>query len=181
MEQIRIHGRGGQGSVTMAQMLAQAAFEGDKWSQGFPSYGVERRGAPIQAFARIDDVKITDRSQVDNPDFVIVQDSTLVGLVDVLDGRTDGGLVLVNTASTPEEVGLETNEKIVTIDATSIALDHLGKPIMNTSLLGAFAGATGLIDIDDLEEVIKRKFPGEIGDKNVAAAREAYERVKEND
>lgn len=179
MEQIRIHGRGGQGSVTMAQMLAQAAFEGEKWSQGFPSYGVERRGAPIQAFARIDDEKITDRSQVDNPDYVIVQDSTLIGLVDILDGLRDGGMVLVNTAEDPKELDLETDEELVTIDATSIALDHLGKPIMNTALLGAFAGATGLINIDDIEKVIKRKFPGEIGDKNVKAAEEAYEKVKE--
>lgn len=178
MEEIRIHGRGGQGSVTMAQMLAQAAFEGGKYAQGFPAYGVERRGAPIQAFARIDDQKITDRSQVDTPDYVIVQDSTLIGLVDVLEGLEEGGMVLVNSECEPEELGLDTKEEVMTVDATGIALEHLGKPIMNTALLGAFAGATGLINMEDLGKVIKKKFPGDIGEKNVASAEGAFERVR---
>ncbi len=178
MDQIRIHGRGGQGSVTMAQMLAQSAIEGEKWSQGFPAYGVERRGAPIQAFARIDDEKITDRSQVENPDYVIVQDSTLLGIVDVLKGLREGGKVIVNSDKGPEELDLKTSEEIVTIDATSIALRNLGRPIMNTALLGAFSGSTGMIKIDDLKEVLLRRFSGDVGDKNVKSAKEAYEKVK---
>lgn len=179
MKEIRIHGRGGQGSVTMAQMLSQAAFEDGKWAQGFPSFGVERLGAPVQAFTRIDDKKITDRSQIDTPDYVIVQDPTLVGLVDVLRGLQKDGMVIMNSTSSPEEIGLETENKVLTVDATNIALEHLGRPIMNTALMGAFSGATGLIKKESINKVIKRKFPGEIGDKNVSAVNDAFERVKQ--
>ncbi|KXA90360.1 pyruvate ferredoxin oxidoreductase [candidate division MSBL1 archaeon SCGC-AAA259D14] len=178
MKEIRIHGRGGQGSVTMASMLAEAAHEGGMWAQGFPSFGVERLGAPIQAFTRLDDRKITDRSQVDRPDYVIVQDSTLLKLVDVLSGLREGGMVLVNSSSSPNNLDLETDNEIITVDATSIALEHLGRPIMNTALAGAFSGATDLIKKDSLIKVVKREFPGELGEKNVAAINEAYEKVK---
>lgn len=177
MEEIRIHGRGGQGSVTMAQLLAQAAFEGGKWAQGFPSFGVERLGAPIQAFTRINDVKITDRSQVDTPDYVIIQDATLIELVDVLSGLEEEGMILVNSTAGSDELDLDTGCDVITIDATNIALEHLGKPIMNTALAGAFAGATGLIDKESLENVVKRNFPGEIGEKNIAAIDDAYGEV----
>lgn len=178
MDQIRIHGRGGQGSVTMAKLLAEAAFEGGKWCQGFPSFGVERLGAPIQAFTRIDDEKITDRSQIDNPDYVIVQDSSLLELVDVLEGLKDDGMVLINSTESPEDLDMDTESEVITVAATDIALEHLGRPIMNTALAGALAGTTSLIDKESLNEVIMRQFPGEIGEKNVAAVNEAYERVK---
>lgn len=178
MEEIRIHGRGGQGSVTMSRLLAQAAFEDGKWAQGFPSFGVERLGAPVVAFTRIDDEKITDRSQIEEPDYVIVQDSTLIKLVDVLEGLKDGGMILINTSSTSEELDIDTKADVVTVDATSIALKHLGRPIMNTSLAGAFASASGLIKKDSLNRVVKRVFPGETGEKNVAAINEAFEKVK---
>lgn len=178
MKEIRIHGRGGQGSVTMAQMMAQAAFEDGKWSQGFPSFGVERRGAPVQAFARIDKKKITDRSQVANPDYVIVQDSTLIDVVDVLKGLEKDGMVLVNTSKNLDELKFDTDRSVLTIDATSIALKHLGKPIMNTSLMGAFAGATGLIDEESIEKVVMQRFPSEVGEKNVAAVKEAFEEMR---
>lgn len=175
MEQIRIHGRGGQGSVTMASMLARAAFETGKEAQGFPSFGVERLGAPIEAFVRIDDKEITDRSQVYNPDIVIVQDSTLIELVDVEQGLDEDGMMIVNTAEEPEDLNLETGAEIVTVDATDIAMEHLGKPIMNTALCGAFAKATGLVDGESMAKVIKETFEGEIGEKNVKAMEEAYE------
>lgn len=161
----------------MAQLLAEAAFEGGKWAQGFPSFGVERLGAPIQAFTRIDDEKITDRSQVDTPDYVIVQDSTLLELVNVLGGLKEDGMVLVNSSASPEELNLETDREVVTVDATNIALEHLGRPIMNTALAGAFAGATGIIDKESLIKVVKRQFTGETGDKNAAAIEDAYEKV----
>lgn len=177
MEEIRIHGRGGQGSVTMAQLLAEAAFEGGKWAQGFPSFGVERLGAPIQAFTRIDDKKITDRSQIDKPDYVVVQDSTLLDLVDVLNGLKDDGLVLINSNKDPEELDLDTKSTVLTVPATDIALEHLGRPIMNTALAGALSGATSLYDKDSLNDVIMRQFPGEIGEKNVASVNDAYERM----
>ncbi len=177
MEEIRIHGRGGQGSVTMARMLADAAFEGGKWSQGFPSFGVERLGAPVRAFTRIDDEKITDRSQIDTPDYVIVQDPTLIELVDVAEGLDDDGMIIVNSSDLPEEINLETKGKIITVDATNIALEHLGRPIMNTALAGAFASASGLIDKESLGEAIKKSFSGEIAEKNIAAMEEAFDRV----
>lgn len=178
MEEIRIHGRGGQGSVTMAQFLAEAAFEDGNWGQGFPSFGVERLGAPIQAFVRINDKKITDRSQIDTPDYVLVQDFTLLELVDVLKGLREDGMVLINSSSSPNELSLQADGEVLTIDATDIALEHLGRPIMNTALAGAFAGATGLFDKNSLIKVIKRQFPGEMGEKNAAAIEDAYGRMK---
>lgn len=177
MEQIRIHGRGGQGSVTMAQMLADAAFEDGKWSQGFPSFGVERLGAPVQAFTRIDDEKITDRSQIDNPDYVIVQDPTLIELVDVAKGLKDDGMIIINSSDSSDEISLETKGEIITVDATNIALEHLGKPIMNTALMGAFASASGLIERESLEKAIKKSFSGEIGEKNVDTMEAAFDEV----
>jgi len=175
MEQIRIHGRGGQGSVTMASMLAKAAFETGKHAQGFPSFGVERLGAPIQAFVRIDEREITDRSQIDNPDYVIVQDSSLIELVDVTEGLKDDGMIIINTSEKANSIDLKTDAEIVTVDATDIALEHLGKPIMNTALAGAFAKATGLIERESMGKVIRETFEGEIGEKNVKAMEEAYE------
>ena len=177
MEEIRIHGRGGQGSVTLAQLLAQAAHEEGTWAQAFPAFGVERRGAPVEAFARFDETKITDRSQVDEPDYVIVQDTSLLEYVDVTDGLDEDGLVLVNTDADPAELDIETDAEVVTVDATEIALQHLGRPIMNTALLGAFAGATGLLGQESMEAVITRKFGGEIGEQNVAATNDAFTEV----
>ncbi len=177
MEEIRIHGRGGQGSVTMARMLADAAFEDGKWSQGFPSFGVERLGAPVQAFTRIDDEKITDRSQIDTPDYVIVQDPTLIELVDVAKGLKKDGVIIINSSDPSEEIDIETDGEIMTVDATNIALEYLGRPIMNTALAGAFASASGLIAKESLENAIRKSFSGEIGDKNVDAMEEAFERV----
>lgn len=177
MEQIRIHGRGGQGSVTLAHLIAEAAFDQGEWAQAFPAFGVERRGAPVEAFARTAEEKITDRSQVDAPTFVIVQDSTLLEFVDVTDGLVDGGTVIVNSAKAPSEMSLEVDGGVVTVDATRIAREHLGRPIMNTALLGAFAGATGVLEFDSIESVTKTTFDGAIGRKNVAAADAAYREV----
>lgn len=177
MEQIRIHGRGGQGSVTLAHLIAEAAFEQGEWAQAFPAFGVERRGAPVEAFARIDDTEITDRSQVNEPTSVIVQDPTLLEFVSVTDGLVDDGTVVVNSAQDPETLGLETAAEVITVDATAIAREHLGRPIMNTSLLGAFAGATGILEIDSIEPVTVSTFGGEIGRKNAAAADAAFQEV----
>jgi pyruvate ferredoxin oxidoreductase gamma subunit len=158
-------------------LLAQAAFEDGQWAQAFPAFGVERRGAPVEAFARIDDRKIRTRTQVEEPDFVIVQDVSLLEYVDVSEGVDEDGTILLNTTADPDEVDIETEAKIVTVDATNIALEHIGVPIMNTSLLGAFASTTGLLSQESMETVIKRKFPGEKGDKNVAATTAAFEEV----
>lgn len=177
LRELRIHGRGGQGSVTAAELIATAAFKSNIYSQAFPAFGVERRGAPVQAFVRFDDKKIRLRSQIYEPDYIIVQDSTLIGDVNVFSGMKEGGIAIINTE---KEIEGEVPEgvKIIRIDATSIALEVLGLPIENTTLMGAFAAATGEIDIGALEESLRERFPGSLADKNVAAAKRAYEMVK---
>lgn len=177
MYAIRIHGRGGQGSVTLAQLLAQAGHEDGIWAQATPSFGVERRGAPVEAYVRYSDEKITERSHVERPDFVIVQDTSLLEYVDVTKGLKDDGTLLVNTDADPNALDIDTDAEVVTVDATEIALENLGRPIMNTALLGAFAGATDKLSTESLEAVITRKFEGEIGQKNVAATNDAFREV----
>lgn len=179
MDQIRIHGRGGQGSVTLAHLIAEAAFERGAWAQAFPAYGVERRGAPVEAYARIDDEQITDRSQVNEPTDVIVQDPTLLEFVDVTEGLMEDGLIIVNSAKDPEAVGLDTNAHVVTVDATGIAREYLGEPIMNTALLGAFAGTTGVLDSDSIATATIDSFGDEIGRQNAMAADAAMEEVEQ--
>ena len=174
MIEIRFHGRGGQGAVTAAEILAKAAFEDGKYSQAFPFFGVERRGAPVMAFTRIDDKPIRRRYQVYNPDYVLVLDEGLLNVVDVFSGIKDGGVVLLNTAGTFSSEKAE----VYTIDATGIALEKLGRPIVNTVMLGAFAGATGIVGIDSLIKIIQETFPGAIGEKNSEAAEVAYEKMK---
>lgn len=178
MEQIRIHGRGGQGSVTLAHLIAEAAFEQEAWAQAFPAFGVERRGAPVEAFARIDEEKITDRSQVNEPNYVLVQDPTLLDIVDVTEGMVEEGTILVNSTRDSAELVLETGGQVVTVGATEIAREYLGVPIMNTALLGAFAGATSVLEIDSVESVIVSTFGGELGRKNAAAAEAAFQKVQ---
>jgi len=174
VKEVRIHGRGGQGSVTAAELLAVAAFEDGKFSQAFPFFGVERRGAPVTAFARLSDKKIRLRSQIYEPDYVIVQDATLISAVDVTAGLKPDGIVIVNSEKSAEDVGLDAGIDVRTIDATGIALDIIGRPIVNTTLLGAFAGATGEIGIDSIKQSILARFPGKIGEVNVQAAEKAY-------
>jgi pyruvate ferredoxin oxidoreductase gamma subunit len=177
VKELRIHGRGGPGSVTAAELIAVAAFEGGVFSQAFPAFGVERRGAPVQAFVRFDDKKIRLRSQVYEPDYIIVQDSTLIKDVDVFKGVKPGGIVIVNTEKTPDYKVPE-GVRLIVIDATSIALKAIGLPITNTTLMGAFAAASGEIQFSALENALKHRFPGELAMKNIAAAKIAYDAVK---
>ena len=175
MIEIRFHGRGGQGAVTAAEILAKAAFEDGKYVQAFPFFGVERRGAPVMAFTRIDDKPIRRRYQVYKPDYVVVLDDGLLEVVDVFSGLKNEGMVILNTTNeAPSHKGSETH----VIDATGIALDKLGLPIVNTVMLGAFAGATGKVTLDSIIKIIKETFPGKIGENNAEAAQAAYEHVK---
>ncbi len=179
MKEIRIHGRGGQGSVTAAELLAVAAFKDGKFSQAFPAFGVERRGAPVQAFTRINDEIIRLRSQIYEPDYVIVQDPTLLEVVKVQSGIKDDGLILINSEFGPEKFDLGTDAKVMTVNATKIALDIIGRPIVNTVLLGAFAGASGLINPESIKEAVKAHFPGKVGEKNAEAIQQAYDMMME--
>lgn len=179
MIEIRIHGRGGQGNVAAAELLAIAAFKDGKFAQAFPSFGAERVGAPVQAFVRIDSKKIRVREDVRTPDYLIVQDQYLIGSVPVLDGLKEDGLVLVNANVRPEELNLKTTATVETIPATEIALEIIGRPIPNAIMIGAFCSITGLVSLEAVQQAIMEKFPGAVGTNNVAAMERAHEIIQE--
>jgi len=175
MIEIRIHGRGGQGNVAAAELLSIAAFKDGKFSQAFPSFGAERVGAPVQAFVRIDDKKVRTREDVLNPDYLIVQDYFLIETVPVLDGLKPDGLLLVNSEKSPEELNIKTTATVETIPATEIAIEIIGRPIPNAIMIGAFCSVTGLVSLKAVKEAIMGKFPGRVGENNVAALERAHE------
>ncbi|MGQ0696374.1 MAG: 2-oxoacid:acceptor oxidoreductase family protein [Nitrospiraceae bacterium] len=183
MMQVRIHGRGGQGVVTAAELLSMAAFADGKQAQAFPSFGSERMGAPVMAFCRLDNQTIRTREAVTNPDVVIVQDPTLLHQVDVFGGLRGEGYVLINSTLPMEELGIEEflktllDDHVCIVPASEIGLKHVKRPIANTPLLGGFAAITGLIKLASVESAIRRKFPGPLGEGNAAAAREANDYV----
>ena len=177
MIQIRIHGRGGQGVVTAAELIAGAGFKNGKQTQAFPSFGVERTGAPVESFARIDDKPIIVREQIYLPNILIIQDASLLDSIDVTKGADKKTIAIINTAKAKE--GLKINlpkANIHTINATKIALDIIGKNIVNTVILGAFAKITGLVDLESLKQAIQEKFSGNetLIDKNIKAIERAY-------
>ena len=178
MKERRIHGRGGQGSVTAAELIATAALAGGGHAQAFPAFGVERRGAPVQAFVRFSNEKIRLRSQVYEPDYIIVQDSTLIRDVNVFAGMSEGGIAIINTEK-KGEYALPEGVRLIVIDATQIALEEIGLPITNTTLMGAFAAASGEITLDALKDAIEERFPGKLAETNFAAAKRAYNMVLE--
>ncbi|AEA46817.1 pyruvate ferredoxin oxidoreductase subunit gamma [Archaeoglobus veneficus] len=176
MLEVRFHGRGGQGSVTAAEVLAIAAFKDGKYSQAFPIFGVERRGAPVQAFCRIDEKPIKQRCQVYEPDLVVVQDATLMSDVDVTAGLKEGGILLINSAKSPEEFGINSNTTVKTIDATRLALETLGRPIVNTVMLGALA-KLGIVSLNSIVEAVGEKFGCKLAEKNILAVKKAFEEL----
>ena len=185
MFQVRIHGRGGQGVVTGAEMLSVAAFLGGKHAQAFPSFGSERTGAPVVAFCRIDEQPIRLREPVMAPDALIVQDPTLLHQVDLFAGVGPDGYLLVNTSRSFEALGIGEfvkgfrPERLLTVPATELALRHVGRPVPNAALLGAFAALGGLITLDAVVAAVKSRFSGAVAQGNIAAAREAHDIVLE--
>ena len=177
MIEIRIHGRGGQGAVTTGQIMAIAAFDDGKQSQTFPMFGVERSGAPVQAFARISDEKINIRSQVYNPDIVIVLDASLLETVDVTSGLKEKGTLIINTNKKPADLSIKENFNIHTVDATSIALKVFGRPIVNTPMLGAFSKITKEISLKSLVKAIDETFLKTKGKKIAELNKEAITAV----
>ncbi len=179
MHEIRVHGRGGQGAVTSAELIAIAAIDTGRFAQAFPSFGPERRGAPVVAFCRVDERKINIRAKVYNPDVVIVLDPGLVALLDPTEGMKEGGILIMNTRKTPEEV--ETTKgstiRVATVDANRIAIEEVGRPIVNTTMIGAFIKATGLIAIDDIKEPLLERFGSKLGERNLKALERAYNEV----
>jgi pyruvate ferredoxin oxidoreductase gamma subunit len=187
MFQVRIHGRGGQGVVTAAEMLSLAAFQEGRYAQAFPSFGSERMGAPVVSFCRIDDHEIRVREPVMEPDALIVQDPTLLHQVDVFGGVKRDGFILINSAKSFDELGLGEfvkdfrHERQVTVPASDLAREHTGRAVANAALLGGFAALTGqlsgLVSLGAVERAIRERFSGAVGEGNVAAARAAHEWV----
>lgn len=178
MIEIRIHGRGGQGAVTAADLIAASAFQDGKCAQAFPSFGVERRGAPIEAFARIDTKPIRTRIQVYCPNYVLILDETLLDAIDPACGCNNKTTVIINTQKTATEIKKQhpclKNVRLKTLPATQIALKTLGKPIINTVMLGAFACISNLIKPESLQKAIKERFNGDLAQKNILAMNTAY-------
>jgi 2-oxoacid:acceptor oxidoreductase gamma subunit (pyruvate/2-ketoisovalerate family)/2-oxoacid:acceptor oxidoreductase delta subunit (pyruvate/2-ketoisovalerate family) len=181
MYEVRFHGRGGQGAVMAAQALASAAFQEGGYATAFPFFGAERRGAPVLAFTRIDKKRIYRKTQVYEPDFVIILDEGLIESVNVVEGLKNDGMVIVNSEKKPEEIDVGMDIKMATVDATSVALEVLKQPATNSAILGAIAKATDLVTIESIEKGIIQVFGDrlgpKIGDLNAKAARVAYGRT----
>ncbi len=181
MFQVRIHGRGGQGVVTAAELLALAAFDEGRRAQAFPSFGSERTGAPVVSFCRIDDREIRTREPIVAPDVLIVQDPTLFKAMDVFQGLKSDGYLLVNTNKTLAELGLGAIAARLppgharAVPASEFAIKYVNRPVPNAALLGAFAALTGIVHLKSVTAAIRDAFPGKVGAANVAAAKAAYE------
>lgn len=184
MFEIRIHGRGGQGVVSAAEMLSVAAFFENRHAQAFPSFGSERMGAPVMAFCRIADQTIRLREPVITPDALIIQDPTLLHQVPVFSGLDKTGYILVNSKRSFAELGLADfvadfrPDHCLTVPASELALEHVGRPVPNAALLGGFCAATGLLKLESVLRAIEERFPGPVGAKNAQAAQAAYDFVR---
>jgi len=175
--EIRWHGRGGQGAVTSAELLAKAAIDEGKYAQAFPSFGPERRGAPVLAFNRVDDKEqIRVRAGITDPDVIVVLDPGLTGIVNVTDGLKDSGAIIVNTKKSVDEMTTEFGNKwkLAAVDATGIARELLGVNIVNTTMLGALVKVSGVVNIDSLIEPLDERF-GRLAERNINAMKKAYE------
>jgi pyruvate ferredoxin oxidoreductase gamma subunit len=182
--QVRMHGRGGQGVVSGAEMLSVAAFHEGRHAQAFPSFGSERMGAPVMAFCRIDERPIRLREPVMAPDVLVIQDATLLHQVDLFNGLAPDGYVLLNSRQGYEALGLGDlvrrmrAERLLALPATDIALEHVGRPVPNVPLLGAFAALTGIVHLASVIAAIRGKFDGRLAETNVAAVHAAYEHTR---
>jgi 2-oxoisovalerate ferredoxin oxidoreductase gamma subunit len=172
--EIRFHGRGGQGAVTASRILATAAFLEGKHSQSIPMYGTERRGAPVTAFVRIGEKDKMVRSLVHEPDYVVVLDPLLRKSVNITEGIKESGVLVINSAVSPDKVDLDKRVKTATVDATGIALEVLGRPITNTAILGAFCKATNEVKLESVLEAVNETWTGRLAEMNTKAVEEAY-------
>jgi len=185
MVEIRWHGRGGQGVVTAAQLLAQSALKEDKYFQSFPEFGPERMGAPIRAFSRVSPEPINLYCNVDDPDVVVVLDPTLIGVVNLGEGLKENGIVIVNTseaaASVKAKLGIDKG-KVYTVNASDIAKQEIGRAIPNTPMLGALIKVSEVLKLDTvvkhLKESFGKKFSNAVVEGNIKALERAYEEVK---
>ncbi|CEP69354.1 2-oxoacid:acceptor oxidoreductase, gamma subunit,pyruvate/2-ketoisovalerate [Moorella glycerini] len=179
MLQIRWHGRGGQGAVTAARIFGlAAALYGSRYAQSFPSFGTERRGAPVTAFTRLDEQPIRDRSQIYNPDYVVVLDATLLDSTDVFAGLATGGTVLINAGWEVVTSRVQAGARVYYLDATRLAREVLGVPIVNTAMVAALAGVSGLLSLEAVEKAIADVLPEGLAAKNISVARQAFALAK---
>jgi pyruvate ferredoxin oxidoreductase gamma subunit/2-oxoisovalerate ferredoxin oxidoreductase gamma subunit len=183
--EIVFHGRGGQGAVTAANLLVAAALnDGNKGVQAFPFFGAERRGAPVRAFARISEDEIHLRSEIYEPDIVIVLDESIMEIVDVLKGLKENGKILINTRSNPKDFDFSKKFNVATVDATGIALKHEilvgGIPVVNTPILGSIPRLLDRVTLKSIQKTIKNKWKGELSEKNVNATQDAFDQVEVN-
>jgi len=177
MIEIRIHGRGGQGNVVAAYLLAMAAFEESRYGQAFPNFGAERRGAPVIAFVRIADKPIQRRCQVRQPAFLIVQDQALLQLPEVMNGLLPGGKILVNSTLSSEELSEQLKTDVISFPATALAKQVLGRPVPNTALLAAFFSLTDMLSQNSLSKVLNNRFKGDVLEKNLQLIQQAATQV----
>ena len=178
MREIKIYARAGQGAITTATILGQALFQKGKYAYAFPHFGAARMGAPMNAFVRVDDKPIRLRSQIYEPDYVMIVDSTLMRGFDCFTGFKPEGIALVNEREGMEVPKAKGKQKIFVVPANKIAQEVIGRPLGNTTLIGAFAAATGEADLDAVTKAIKERFQGKIADLNIEAAKRGFEFVK---
>jgi pyruvate ferredoxin oxidoreductase gamma subunit len=178
--EIRWHGRGGQGAVTSAELLARAAISEGRYAQAFPSFGPERRGAPVLAFDRISDKEpIRVRAEIAEPDAVVILDSGLIRIVNVTSGLREGGMIIINTKSSIDDIAAEFDNKwrLAVVNATKIAQELLGVNIVNTTMLGALIKSTGVVKLESLSEPLKDRF-GRLAERNFDAMKKAFEETE---
>lgn len=178
MKEIRIHARAGQGAITTAALLGYAYFEKGLYPYVFPSFGAARMGAPMNAFVRVDSSPVRLRSQIYQPDYILVVDSTLMRGFNCLSGLKNSGIVIINDkeGTPPPKVGA--SQKVFIVPATDIAMKTIGRPLANTALIGAFAAATGQLDLEVLLKVVKKRFSGKIQEANIQAIKQGYSYIK---
>jgi pyruvate ferredoxin oxidoreductase gamma subunit len=185
MFQVRFHGRGGQGVVTAAELLASAAFREGRHAQAFPSFGSERMGAPVMSFCRIDDKPIRTHEPVTEPDALIIQDPTLLHQAELFAGMNSQGYMLVNSTKNFGELGLDEfvrgfrRDRLLVVPAGALAMTHLGRPLPGAALLGGFAALTWAVSLDSVVAAIREKFSGPVADGNARTARAAFEFVRD--
>lgn len=186
MFQVRIHGRGGQGVVSAAEILSVAAFNEGRYAQAFPSFGSERMGAPVMAFCRFDHAEIRLREPVMQPHALIIQDPTLLHQLDLFSGLSSSGYILINSTRSFDDLGIGelvkefAHDHLCSVPASELALKYMGRPLPNAALLGGFAAITGRLRLDTVAQAIQERFPGKVGATNVAAAQAAYDHVMEH-
>jgi len=178
MKEIRIHARAGQGAITTATLLGYAYFKEGMYPYAFPNFGAARMGAPMNAFVRVDAKAVRVRSQIYEPDYVIVVDPTLMRGYNCFSGMKNNGTAIINAKEGVELTKFKAGQKVFLVPANEIALKTIGRPLGNTALLGAFAAATGEIKLESLLEVIKQRFSAKLQESNIRAVQQGYDFIK---